>query len=159
MPQQPHTLIFVDLPSPDPEAAGRFYEAVFGWTVEGRPPGSFHRIVPGGEFPGPDGSPSGVGNLHLGIFNSAAPIPDPNDPPSKPAEVAGGALPRVYILCSEDETQEDVLARAEANGATVDWQPVWWGEFGGWCSAFTDPWGVQILLWTKGSVRPAPEGS
>ena len=158
MPQQPHTLIFVDLPSPDPAAAGRFYEAVFGWTVEGRPEGTFHRIVPGGEFPGPDGSPSGVGNLHLGIFNSATPIPDPNDPPSRPSEVATGAVPRVYILCSEDETQEEVLERATANGAKVDWQPVWWGEFGGWCSAFTDPWGVQILLWTKGSVRPAPEG-
>jgi predicted enzyme related to lactoylglutathione lyase len=156
---QPHTLIFVDLPSPDPEASARFYEAVFGWAVEGRPTGQFHRAVPGGEFPGPDGQPSGVGNLHLGIFNSADPVPDPNQPPSRPADRATGAVPRVYILVSEDETQEDVLARAKDNGATIDWEPVYWGEFSGWCSAFTDPWGVPLLLWTKASVRPAPEGS
>jgi len=31
---QPHTLIFVDLPSPDPEASARFYEAVFGWKMK-----------------------------------------------------------------------------------------------------------------------------
>ena len=154
---QPHTLIFVDLPSPDPEAAGRFYEAVFGWTVEGRPTGTFHRIVPGGEFPLPDGSPSGVGNLHLGIFNTATPVPDPNEPPSHPGERAGGPMPRVYVLVSEDDTIEAVLERASANGAKVDWDAVWWGEFGGWCGAFTDPWGVQILLWTKGSVRPSPD--
>lgn len=153
---QPHTLIFVDLPSPDPEAAGRFYESVFGWTVEGRPTGTFHRIVPGGEFPLADGSDSGVGNLHLGIFNTATPIPEPNDPPSHPGERPSGPMPRVYILVSEDDSIEAVLERAAAAGAKVDWEAVWWGEFGGWCGAFTDPWGVQILLWTKGSMRPAP---
>src|SRR3546814_4266102 len=82
----PHTLIFVDLPSPDPEASGRFYEAVFGWTVEGRPAGTFHRIVPGGEFPGPDGKDSGVGNLHLGIYSTANPVPDPNVPSTHRSE-------------------------------------------------------------------------
>jgi predicted enzyme related to lactoylglutathione lyase len=154
---QPNTLIFVDLPSSDPEAAGRFYEAVFGWIVEGKPAGLFHRAVPGGEFPGPDGKPSGVGNLHVGIFNTATPIPEPHEPPLRTGGPTG-AQPRVYILVSEDETHEDVLARAAANGATIEWEPVWWGTFGGWCSAFTDPWGVQILLWTKSGVRPAPEG-
>ena len=153
---QPHTLIFVDLPSPDPDASGRFYEAVFGWTVEGRPAGTFHRIVPGGEFPGSDGKPSGVGNLHLGIFNTATPIPEPNQPPIRAGGQPAGPMPRVYILVSEDDTQEAVLERAKANGAAIEWEPVWWGEFSGWCSAFTDPWGVQILLWTKGSVRPPP---
>lgn len=153
----PHTLIFVDLPSPDPEASGRFYEAVFGWTVEGRPAGTFHRIVPGGEFAGPDGDPSGVGNLHLGIFDSANPVPEPNVPPLHPGERPSGPQPRVYILVSKDETQEDVLERARANGATIDWEPVWFGEFSGWCSAFTDPWGVQMLLWTTGGDRPGPD--
>ena len=30
----PNTLIFVDFPSDDPEASGRFYAEVFGWEVE-----------------------------------------------------------------------------------------------------------------------------
>lgn len=62
----------------------------------------------------------------------------------------------MYILVN-DESQEDVLARAEQCGATLDWRPRWWGEFGGWNSSFTDSWGVQIILWTPGGVRPAPE--
>ena len=47
----PNTLIFVDFPAPDPEAAGDFYAEVFGWVVEPRPAGVFPRIVPGGQFP------------------------------------------------------------------------------------------------------------
>ena len=33
----PNTLIFVDFPSDDPEASGKFYAEVFGWEVEPRP--------------------------------------------------------------------------------------------------------------------------
>jgi predicted enzyme related to lactoylglutathione lyase len=155
----PHTLIFIDLPTPDPEASARFYEAVFGWEIKGRPAGTFHQIVPGGEFAGPDGQPSGVGNLHLGLFDSANPVPEPNTPPGHAGERPSGPQPRVYILIGEDETQEDVLARAKDNGASIDWELAWFGEFNGWASSFTDPWGVQILLWTNGSVRPGPEGA
>ena len=43
----PNRLIFVDFPSTDPEASARFYNEVFGWEVEPRPAGVFHRIVPG----------------------------------------------------------------------------------------------------------------
>ena len=32
----PNTLIFVDLASDEPEAAGEFYARVFGWKNEGR---------------------------------------------------------------------------------------------------------------------------
>src|SRR3546814_2704672 len=92
----PHTLIFVDLPSPDPEASGRFYEAVFGWTVEGRPAGTFHRIVTGGEFPGPDGKDSGVGNLNLGIYSTANPVPDPNVPSTNAGERPSGPRPEEH---------------------------------------------------------------
>ena len=46
----PNTLIFVDFPSDDPAASGKFYAEVFGWTVEPRPEGVFHRIVPGQNF-------------------------------------------------------------------------------------------------------------
>ena len=67
----PNTLIFVDFPSDDPRASASFYAEVFGWEVEPRPGGVFHRIVPGQHFLLDDGSPSPVGNLHMGIFNVA----------------------------------------------------------------------------------------
>ena len=152
----PHTLVFIDFPSPDPEASAQFYEAVFGWQVNARPAGVFHQIVPGGEQPGPDGAPSGVGNLHLGIFNSTTPVPEPNDPPVRTGQPQG-PLPRIYITVDESETQEDVLGRAREHGATVDWELAWFDEFNGWTSSFADPWGVQIMLWTPGSVRPGPD--
>ena len=44
----PNTLIFVDLASDDPAAAGKFYNEVFGWRDDERPRGVFHRMVPGG---------------------------------------------------------------------------------------------------------------
>jgi len=152
----PHTLIFVDLPSTDPEAAADFYREVMGWEIEPRGEEGFQRIVPGGEFPGPDGKPSGVGNLHLGIYDVARPVPAPGLVPTFPGDRPEGPRPRVYILVA-DEPQEDILARAEARGATIDWTPHFWGEFNGWHSSFTDPWGVQIILWTTAAVRPAPE--
>ena len=77
----PNTLIFVDFPSPDPLAAAAFYRAVFGWEVEPRPEGVFYRIVPGEFFPGADGSPSDVGNLHMGIFETTLAAPDPRPAP------------------------------------------------------------------------------
>ena len=54
----PNTLIFVDLASDDPAAAGEFYAEVFGWENDPRPHGEFHRMVPGQNFLNPDGSQS-----------------------------------------------------------------------------------------------------
>ena len=75
----PNTLIFVDLASDDPQAAGEFYAKVFGWQNDARPAGVFHRMVPGQHFLKPDGTPSEIGNLHLGIFDAgnARPHPQP----------------------------------------------------------------------------------
>src|SRR4051794_33445450 len=96
---QPNTLIFVDFPTPDPEATANFYREVFGWLVEGRPDKVFYRIVPGGNFPNPDGTDSQVGNLHLGIFTTDLAPPDPNDPPAHGTDATpAGPAPRVYIL-------------------------------------------------------------
>ena len=61
----PNTLIFMDIPSSDPVASGEFYAEVFGWEVEGRPDGVFHRIVPGEHFLLDDGTPSEIGNLQM----------------------------------------------------------------------------------------------
>lgn len=148
---QPNTLIFVDFPSPDAAAAARFYAAVFNWEVEGRPDNVFYRIVPGGFFPGPDGSDSEVGNLHMGIFDTKLAVPDPRtDTPQGPPGIA----PRIYILVSDDDSEDAILGRAVANGAEVLWRGLHWGEFNGFHAAFRDPWGSEVILWSKAGDSP-----
>ena len=73
----PNTLIFVDLASDDPDAAGEFYSEVFGWEDDPRLNGNYHRMVPGQNFSLADGTQSEVGNLHLGIYNVANARPNP----------------------------------------------------------------------------------
>ncbi len=156
----PNTLIFVDIPSDDTEAAARFYNAVFGWEVEGRPSGVFHRVVPGGYFPGPDGTDSEVGNLHLGIYNvhNARPHPDPAGVEPRHLSRDGRTL-RVWILVGDDDSEDAILQRAEDNGATVLWRHHYWKEFNGFNGAFQDPWGTTVILWSKGGDNPTlPEG-
>jgi predicted enzyme related to lactoylglutathione lyase len=153
---QPNTLIFVDFPTPDPEATARFYREVFNWTVEPRPEGVFYRIVPGGNFPNPDGSDSEVGNLHLGIFATDTAAPDPNFPPAQGQATSSGPAPRVYILVGDDDSEADILKRAEERGAAILWRDLYWGEFNGYHGAFRDPWGSEVILWSKGGDSPEP---
>jgi catechol 2,3-dioxygenase-like lactoylglutathione lyase family enzyme len=157
---QPNTLIFVDFPSDDTVAAADFYRKVFGWTVEGRPEGVFHRAVPGGYFPLDDGSDSPVGNLHLGIYdvNNARPHPDPAG--VEPRTLSGGGRGlRVWILIGDDDTEDAILERAEANGAEILWRHHYWAEFNGFNGAFRDPWGTEVIAWGKGGDSPQiPEG-
>jgi catechol 2,3-dioxygenase-like lactoylglutathione lyase family enzyme len=148
----PNTLIFVDFPSNDPEATARFYAEVFGWEVEGRPAGKFHRIVPGQEFLLDDGTPSGVGNLHMGIYEVGDARPNPRG--YGDADLPSGRGPRVYVLVSDDDTQDRILDAAVGLGATLLWRDHYWGEFNGFCSAFRDPWGTEIILWEKGGDDP-----
>jgi predicted enzyme related to lactoylglutathione lyase len=134
----PNTLIFVDLPCADPAAAQRFYEQLFGWTINPRPEGEFHQIVPGE-------------GLHLGIFNSASRPPEP-DPAALPARA--GVQPRTYILV--DDTPSAYLDKALALGATKLWDEGFWDEFNGYHASFLDPWGNQIVMWYTG--KPGPDG-
>ena len=151
----PHTLIFVDFPSDDVEACAAFYRDVFGWEVEGRPTGVFHRAVPGGFFPLPDGSDSPVANLHLGFYDArnARPHPDPDGVDPRHVSRDGRTL-RVWILLGDDETEDEVLDRAEKLGATVLWRHHYWKEFNGYNGAFQDPWGNTIVLWGKAGDNP-----
>ena len=52
----PNTLVFIDIPTDDVDAANTFYSEVFNWEVGERIPGLFHRIVPGQNFRLNDGS-------------------------------------------------------------------------------------------------------
>jgi predicted enzyme related to lactoylglutathione lyase len=157
---RPHTLIFVDLASDDPEAAGKFYAEVFGWRDDDRPRGVYHRMVPGGNFPNPDGGESEIGNLHLGIFKADNARPHPEPAGVEPRSLAkDGRKPRVWILVSDDEPADAILERAVARGATVLWRDHYWETFNGINHAFADPWGNEIILWVKAGPEPRiPDG-
>jgi predicted enzyme related to lactoylglutathione lyase len=155
----PNTLIFVDFPSTDPEASARFYAEVFGWEVEPRPAGVFHRIVPGNNFL-VDGAPGPTGNLHMGIFNAANARPHPDPDGAAPRDVSHeGHTVRVWVLVSDDDSSDAIMERAMERGATELWRNHYWKEFNGFNAAFKDPWGNTLILWTKGGDDPQiPEG-
>jgi predicted enzyme related to lactoylglutathione lyase len=156
----PHTLIFVDLASDDPAAAGKFYSEVFGWRDDDRPLGVYHRMVPGGNFLKGDGSESEIGNLHLGIFKAENARPHPDPAGAEPRSLSdGGRKPRVWILVSDDEPVDAILERAAARGAKILWRNHYWSTFNGFNHAFADPWGNEIILWGKAGPDPKiPEG-
>ncbi len=156
----PNTLIFVDFPSDDPSASAKFYEEVFGWEVEPRPKDVFHRVVPGQNFKVDDGSQGPTGNLHMGIFNSANARPHPNPEGAEPRALSSeGHSVRVWILVSDDDSADDILAKAVDLGATELWRHHYFGEFNGFSNAFKDPWGNTLVLWTKGGDDvQIPEG-
>jgi predicted enzyme related to lactoylglutathione lyase len=151
----PNTLIFVDLAADDPAAAGRFYAEVFGWQDDHRPLGLYHRMVPGGNFIKSDGSDSGIGNLHLGIFKADNARPHPEPEGVAPRTLASdGRRARIWILVGDGQSAEDIVARAVSHGATVLWRKHYWQEFNGFNDAFRDPWGNEIILWSKAGAAP-----
>ena len=152
----PNTLIFVDLASDDPAAAGRFYAEVFGWENDPRPAGQYHRMVPGGTFANKDGSDSEIGNLHLGIFKADNARPHPEPGGVAPRHLSqDGRKPRVWILVGEGQSESRILDTAEKLGAEILWRNHYWSEFKGFNSAFRDPWGNEIVLWAR--VPPSSE--
>jgi predicted enzyme related to lactoylglutathione lyase len=125
-----NTLVFVDLPSSDPQAAATFYRELFGWTINPRPEGVFYQIVPGE-------------GLHLGLFGEADQVPDPAPKSPQPRS---GLQARTYILV--DASPAEYLNKAVILGATALWEQAWWEEFKGWHASFLDPWGNQIIIWS-----------
>ncbi|MCW2943159.1 MAG: glyoxalase [Actinomycetia bacterium] len=125
-----NTLVFVDLPSSDPQSAATFYRELFGWTINPRPEGVFYQIVPGE-------------GLHLGLFGEADQVPDPAPKSPQPRS---GLQARTYILV--DASPAEYLNKAVILGATALWEQAWWEEFKGWHASFLDPWGNQIVIWS-----------
>ena len=156
----PNTLIFVDLMSDDPDAAGAFYADVLGWEDDPRLDGNYHRMVPGQNFRLQDGSQSEIGNLHVGIGNCANLRPNPDPAGVEPRTLStDGRKPRVWILVSEDDSVDRILSAAESRGATILWRDHFWKEFNGLNHAFRDPWGNEIVLWVKAGDPPqVPDG-
>ena len=151
----PNTLIFVDLPADDPADAATFYAEVLGWEDDPRPAGLFHRLVPGGFFPNKDGSESEVGNLQVGLFKAANARPHPDPEGVTPRYIAAdGRRPRVWILVGEGHSDADILDKAARRGARILWRDHYWSQFNGYNSAFRDPWGNEIVLWTRAGPNP-----
>ena len=150
-----NTLIFVDLASDDPSAAGKFYAEVFGWENDARPEGIYHRMVPGGFFPNKDGSDSAIGNLHFGIFDAGNARPHPDPAGVEPRTLAmEGRKARIWVLIGDDDSADRILATAEKLGAKILWRDHYWKEFNGYNHAFADPWGNEIVLWGKAGENP-----
>jgi predicted enzyme related to lactoylglutathione lyase len=155
----PTTLIFVDLASDDPQAAGTFYEKVFGWQHEPRMPGVFHRLVPGQKFLNPDGTPSEIGNLHIGIFNAPNTRPHPSSEGVEPRTLSNqGRKARIWLLVSPDDSVDRILETAQRLGAKLLWRDHYWKEFNGYNHAFSDPWGNEIVLWAYAGKDPKIPG-
>lgn len=152
----PNTLIFVDMPTDDPAAAARFYCEVLGWEDDQRSTGLFHRLIPGGMFPNKDGTPSEVSNLHVGLTlaANARPHPDPAGAPPRRVSV-DGRKPRVWVLVGEGQSDADIIDKAVRRGARLLWRDHYWAEFNGYNAAFRDPWGNEIVLWTRAGANPA----
>ena len=147
--RNPNRLVFVDFPSNEIEKSAKFYEKVFGWNVERRVPDRFCRIVPGGFYKNPDNTDSEINNLHMGLFNVENARPHPTEDSTEPRTLSSGRTTRAWILVSEDDTQDRILETAERLGAKILWKDHYWHEFNGHNSSFVDPWGNQIMLWSK----------
>lgn len=148
MTSYPNALVFVDFPVTDVDAANAFYTDVFGWEVEERIPGIFHRIVPGQNFKVDDGSQGPTGNLHMGISYAGNMRPHPEEGPPAPHNMnPGGRATRAWILVSDDDSFDRILEAAERNGGQILWRDHFWTEFGGANASFLDPWGNQLMLW------------
>ena len=151
----PNTLIFVDLPSDDPEAASQFYSKVLGWNDEARLPGLFHRMTPGGQIRGADGKETSAANLAIGIHNAANVRPNPNPKGTEPRKVASdGRRPRVWILIGEGQSAPVILEKAEKHGGRVLWRNHYWKAYNGFTCCFADPWGNEIVLWSRAGPNP-----
>jgi predicted enzyme related to lactoylglutathione lyase len=152
---RPNTLIFVDMPTDDPAGAARFYEAVLRWADDARSTPLFHRLIPGGHFPNPDGSESQVGNLQVGVYMAANARPHPDPEGAPPRYIApDGRKPRVWVLVGEGQSEAEILDRAVRHGARIVWRDHYWKEFNGYNSCFRDPWGNEIVLWTRAGPNP-----
>jgi predicted enzyme related to lactoylglutathione lyase len=126
MTERVNPMIFVDIPTPDPEAMSAFYQDLFGWQVNRRPAGEFHEILPGLK-------------PNLGMHLESTPMQGP--------------VPRIYVMVDEPPV---FLAKAVALGATVLWEERHWPEFNGNYAAFRDPWGMEVCLWRdKGTYTTA----
>ena len=118
------TPTWIDLMSPDAEAARSFYQAVFGWDYD----------VGGAEY-------GGYTTARLGDYATAGLVGNQPDAPPMPA--AWG------LYFASDDNAADVV-RAEALGAKVLYPNMSVSEFGS-MAVLEDPTGAAFSFWQAGS--------
>ena len=157
----PNTLIFVDLPSDDPEASGTVLRRSLRLGGR-RPPG---RCVPPHRARRPLPARATAHRRRSATSTWASTTsPTPARTPTRPASSRGavsdqGRTARVWILVSDDDSDERILDTAVGLGATELWRHHYWAEFNGFNSAFLDPWGNTLDAVDQGRRRPVvPEG-
>ncbi|MBX7233517.1 MAG: VOC family protein [Caldilineales bacterium] len=114
---------WVDLTTPEIEAARGFYHAIFGWDYD----------IGGPEF-------GGYTTARLGQRTTAGLSPNQPDAPSAPATWG--------LYFASDNIEADV-ARAVELGANVLYPPMVVGEFGGMAGC-VDPTGAAFSFWQAG---------
>ena len=132
---------------------------MFGWEVEGRPRACSIESCPVVIFRCRTAlrrsRKSAHGHLHVA---NARPHPDPAGVEPRSLN-ATDRTARVWILVGDDDSDERILDTAVRLGATELWRHHYWAEFNGFNSAFRDPWGSTLILWTKGGTDPVvPQG-
>jgi hypothetical protein len=91
----------------------------------------------------------------MGIFQAANARPHPDPAGVEPRDVSrSGRTARTWILVSDDDSMDRILAEAESRGAEILWRDHYWAEFNGFNAAFIDPWGNTMVLWVKGGDNP-----
>ena len=115
------TPTWVDVMWPDPEAARKFYQAVFGWEYD----------VGGSEF-------GGYTTARLGQYTTAGIVGQQME-----------ALPAAWALYFATNDIHADTARAEGLGAKVLYPAMQVGEFGGMATC-ADPTGATFSLWQAG---------
>jgi len=66
---------------------------------------------------------------------------------------------RCYVRFHDPTQHVDLRGSAERRSRGKLWRRHYWAEFNGFNSAFLDPWGNTMILWTKGgSELVVPEG-
>ncbi|HWI72513.1 MAG TPA: VOC family protein [Baekduia sp.] len=124
----PGTPCWVDLTTPDVDAAAAFYGDVFGWTVREVMPGAYAYFER-------DGDPV-AGLAPLGEEQRAA------------------GMPPSWSMYVSVEDADDAVARAESLGGTVAVAPLAI-EGAGRMAAVADPGGGVVLLWEPGGFPGA----
>ncbi|HME67030.1 MAG TPA: VOC family protein, partial [Streptosporangiaceae bacterium] len=117
---------WVDLQTPDQDAAKAFYSGLFGWTYDDQPM--------------PEGQVYSMAMLGEHTVSAIAPQP--------PEMVAAGAPPMWNTYLAVDSA-DDAAARAEAAGGTIAMAPFDVTDAGRMAFVL-DPSGAPVALWQAG---------
>jgi uncharacterized protein len=114
-----HSIVHVEIPAKDPEAANAFYSNLFGWKHEFYPELNYHRFY----------TEDGNGGGYVGL-----------------GDAAGHQINHVRVAVSTDDIDGTLAKVEQLGGKTVTPKTEIPGM--GWFAVFCDPQGNYISLFT-----------